>query len=115
MIAMRPILEQDVIDLLNNGRFEDEIDGYVIMNGAEYLGYALYRVQDGCTTVLACETQSNALVDGAVRACVAAGGNAGADRFCVNKEDQALAKWASVFLHGAKEIVPNGELFGHCT
>ena len=53
MIAMRPILEQDVIDLLNNGRFEDEIDGYVIMNGAEYLGYALYRVRDGCTTVLA--------------------------------------------------------------
>ena len=115
MIAMRPILEQDVIDLLNNGRFEDEIDGYVIMNGAEYLGYALYHVQDGCTTVLACETQTNALVDGAVRACVAAGENAGAKCFRVNRDDAALAKWASVFLHGGKDVVQNSELFGHCT
>ena len=31
MIAMRPILEQDVIDLLNDGRFEGELDGYVVM------------------------------------------------------------------------------------
>ena len=29
MIAMRPIREYDVIDLLNNGRFEGEVEGYV--------------------------------------------------------------------------------------
>lgn len=115
MIAMRPILEQDVIDLLNNGRFSEDIDGYVIMNGAEYLGYALYRVDGECTSVLACETQSNALVDGAVRACVAAGENAGAVRFRVNREDPALDKWASVFLHGARATAENSELFRHCT
>lgn len=112
---MRPILEQDVIDLLNNGRFDEDIDGYVIMNGPEYLGYALYRVDGECTSVLACETQSNALVDGAVRACVAAGENAGAARFRVNREDAALDAWARVFLHGAKETVENAELFHHCT
>ena len=42
MIAMRPILEQDVIDLLNDGRFEGELDGYVVMEGSNYLGYILY-------------------------------------------------------------------------
>ena len=115
MIAMRPILEQDVINLLNDGRFEEDIDGYVIMDGPQYLGYALYRVQDGCTTVLACQTQTNALVDGAVRACVAAGENAGADRFCINRDDPALDTWASVFLHGAKNEAPNTDLFSHCS
>ena len=33
MIAMRPIREYDVIDLLNNGRFEGEVEGYVVMDG----------------------------------------------------------------------------------
>ena len=115
MIAMRPILEQDVIDLLNNGRFADDVDGYVLMDGPEYLGYALYRVEGGCTMVLACETKTNALVDGAVRACVAAGENAGASSFCINRSDPALDEWASVFVHGAQSVTPNSELFRHCT
>ena len=33
MIAMRPILEQDVLDLLNDGRFDGEVEGYVVMDG----------------------------------------------------------------------------------
>ena len=44
MIAMRPIREYDVIDLLNNGRFEGEVEGYVVMDGPKYLGHMLYRV-----------------------------------------------------------------------
>ena len=43
MIAMRPIREYDVIDLLNNGRFEGEVEGYVVMDGPKYLGHMLYR------------------------------------------------------------------------
>ena len=39
MIAMRPIREYDVIDLLNNGRFEGEVEGYVVMDGPKYLGH----------------------------------------------------------------------------
>ena len=50
MIAMRPIREYDVIDLLNNGRFEGEVEGYVVMDGPKYLGHMLYRV-DGAVKI----------------------------------------------------------------
>ena len=52
MIAMRPIREYDVIDLLNNGRFEGEVEGYVVMDGPKYLGHMLYRVDGAVTQVL---------------------------------------------------------------
>ena len=54
MIAMRPIREYDVIDLLNNGRFEGEVEGYVVMDGPKYLGHMLYRVDGAVTQVLEC-------------------------------------------------------------
>ena len=82
MIAMRPIREYDVIDLLNNGRFEGEVEGYV--------------------------------VDGAVRACVAAGENAGATSFRVNGEDEKLAEWKNVFFPEAQGDVPNSSIFHTC-
>ena len=77
MIAMRPIREYDVIDLLNNGRFEGEVEGYVVMDGPKYLGHMLYRVDGAVTQVLECGVEEKMFVDGAVRACVAAGENAG--------------------------------------
>ena len=81
MIAMRPIREYDVIDLLNNGRFEGEVEGYVVMDGPKYLGHMLYRVDGAVTQVLECGVEEKMFVDGAVRACVAAGENAGATSF----------------------------------
>ena len=32
MIAMRPILEQDVLDLLNDGRFDGEVEGLSLIH-----------------------------------------------------------------------------------
>ena len=90
MIAMRPIREYDVIDLLNNGRFEGEVEGYVVMDGPKYLGHMLYRVDGAVTQVLECGVEEKMFVDGAVRACVAAGENAGATSFRVNGEDESL-------------------------
>ena len=52
MITMKPILEPDVVALLNAGRFEGELEGYVMTDGGNYLGYCLYRVAQGVTTVL---------------------------------------------------------------
>ena len=90
MIAMRPIREYDVIDLLNNGRFEGEVEGYVVMDGPKYLGHMLYRVDGAVTQVLECGVEEKMFVDGAVRACVAAGENVGATSFRVNGEDESL-------------------------
>ena len=86
MIAMRPIREYDVIDLLNNGRFEGEVEGYVVMDGPKYLGHMLYRVDGAVTQVLECGVEEKMFVDGAVRACVAAGENAGGRKACRMEE-----------------------------
>ena len=103
MIAMRPIREYDVIDLLNNGRFEGEVEGYVVMDGPKYLGH-----------MLECGVEEKMFVDGAVRACVAAGENAGATSFRVNGEDEKLAEWKNVFFPEAQGDVPNSSIFHTC-
>ena len=105
MIAMRPIREYDVIDLLNNGRFEGEVEGYVVMDGPKYLGHMLYRVDGAVTQVLECGVEEKMFVDGAVRACVAAGENG---------EDEKLAEWKNVFFPEAQGDVPNGSIFHTC-
>ena len=69
MIAMRPILEQDVLDLLNDGRFDGEVEGYVVMDGPNYLGHMLYRIDGDFIDVLDCGVQESALVDGGGREC----------------------------------------------
>ena len=67
MIAMRPILEPDVLELLNDGRFDGDIEGYVVMDGPNYLGHMLYRIDGDFVDVLDCGLQESALVDGGVR------------------------------------------------
>ena len=114
MIAMRPILEQDVIDLLNDGRFEGELDGYVVMEGPEYLGYILYRLEKPLVRILDCGVENTACIDGAVRACIAAGQNAGCSCFAVNQGDGRLSKWHSIFCKGSSETVPIDKIFSLC-
>lgn len=115
MIAMRPIREYDVIELLNAGRFSGGLEGYVVMDGPEYLGHMLYCVDGAVTRVLDCGVKDTALVDGAVRACVAAGERAGASAFTVEPSDARLARWRGVFFGSAPDgPIPNEKLFGAC-
>ena len=99
MIAMRPIREYDVIDLLNNGRFEGEVEGYVVMDGPKYLGHMLYRVDGAVTQVLECGVEEKMFV---------------ATSFRVNGEDEKLAEWKNVFFPEAQGDVPNGSIFHTC-
>lgn len=117
MVVMRPIEEPAVLDELDAGRFggaKGGLRGYVVMEGPVYHGYALFRVADGVTAVLDCGLNEKPLVDGAVRACVAAGENAGAARFCVDTRSEALAEWLRVFCPGRTQPVENSVLFGGC-
>lgn len=114
MIAMRPIEEPDVLALLNDGRFEGAVRGYVVMEGPQYHGHMLYRVEDGVTEVLECGVDETPLVDGAVRACIAAGQNAGADSFGVRQEDPKLAEWFRVFCKNISVPVPVTHIFTPC-
>ena len=59
---MRPILEPDVLELLNDGRFDGDIEGYVVMDGPNYLGHMLYRIDGDFVDVLDCGLQESALV-----------------------------------------------------
>lgn len=121
MIAMRPIEEAAVLDELDAGRFGGAaggLRGYVVMEGPRYHGHALYRVEGDVTTLLECAVDQTPLVDGAARACVAAGENAGARAFAVREKDAALARWLQMCCHGNTEImrnpVPNDVVFACC-
>ena len=49
MIAMRPIDQPAVLDEINAGRFSGPVEGYVVMDGPQYLGNFLYKVENGVT------------------------------------------------------------------
>lgn len=114
MLSMQPIAEPDVVELLNDGRFEGDVEGYVMMDGEKYLGHALFLVEDGVTSVLDCGVEDMQMLDGIVRACVAAGEHRGAKLFCVNREQPRLEKWWDVFCKGMQPPAPVEHIFGKC-
>ena len=114
MITMKPILEQDVLALLADGRFSPLPEGYIMADGGRYLGYSLFRVENGVTTVLDAQAEDNMMLDGLVRAAVAKGESAGAAAFCINREIPALRSWAEVFVPGEGEPINNTKIFGNC-
>ncbi len=114
MIVMRPVDESQVVESLNQGRFEGDVRAYVVMDGPQYHGYMLYRVDGEVTAVLECGVEEQPLIDGAVRACIAAGENAGAARFTLNSRDERLENWRQVFLKGQALPAPNEQIFHSC-
>ena len=111
---MKPIGEPDVVALLAKGRFDGALEGYVMTDGAEYLGYCLFRLAENITEVLDAEAPDNMMLDGLVRAAVAKGESEGADSFRVSREVPALCKWAEAFLPGEQGPVKNTKIFGNC-
>lgn len=115
MINMHPVDEPAVVDSLNKGRFAGDVRAYVIMDGPVYFGHMLFRVDGDVTQVLECGIRhENSLVDGAVRACVAAGENAGARCFSLNQEDEMLREWARVFVPDGRFPADNALVFHTC-
>lgn len=114
MLAMRPIEELDVVALLNDGRFDGPVEGYMMMDGPTYLGHALFWVQDGVTTVLDSGVEDNTFLDGIVRACIAAGENRGAKLFDVNHEHPRLQQWWQVFCNPLPPPVSVDHIFKLC-
>ena len=114
MLAMRPIDEPDVVELLNDGRFDGPVEGYIMMDGPNYLGHALFKVEDGVTTVLDSGVEEMQNVDGILRACVAAGENRGAKHFAVNQDHPQLAQWWQVFCKGLQPPAPVDHIFNLC-
>lgn len=114
MLAMKPIDEPDVVDLLNNGRFAGEVEGYIMMDGPAYCGHALFVVENGVTRVLDSGVDDFTMLDGIVRACIAAGDNRGAKEFAVNREHDALNRWWNQFCAEMPEPVSVDHIFHFC-
>ncbi len=114
MIIMRPIDEEAVLESLDASRFGEDVRGYVVMNDADYLGHVLYSIKEKTTTVCECTLKTNALVDGAIRASVAAGENAGTLYFTVNTKEENLKKWLEIFCEGDINPQNNKNLLENC-
>ncbi len=114
MLHFQPIAEPDVIALLNTGRFEGEVEGYIVMEGPDYHGYALFRLDGEAVALLDASLDDPLLLDGALRACLAAGEKRGAARFWVNADCPPLAAWGET--HGALPLqsAPIAPLWRHC-
>ena len=52
MISMKPIEEPDVLALLCRDRFDGPLEGYIMTDGKEYLGYCLFVREGEVTRVL---------------------------------------------------------------
>ena len=113
MIRMFPVEEPAVLDSLNQGRFSGDLRGYVILDGPDYRGHCLFAVEPGLTRVLEVQVTDPSLLDGAVRAAVAAGENAGASAFTVSGQPE-LAHWRQVWFKGCPDPIPNDRLFHLC-
>lgn len=115
MYSMKPILEPDVIDLLNNGRFEGELQGYVLSDGGDLFGWSLFRV-DGCvTSMLDIKAPDSKFLDGIIRASVALGESQGASSFSFNEQVADFVKYKEVFFEKEGKIIDNSLLFSGCT
>ncbi len=118
MLVMHLVNEPEVVESLNRGRFAQPL-GYVVMDDENYLGYGLFAVEGKAVRVLDCggplagEAQGGVL-DGLVRACVAAGQERGAARFEVNGQNEALARWWQCFCPGKTPPLAIGVLFSGC-
>lgn len=115
MLAIMPIAQKQLLNQLNSGRFKGQIQGYVAVEDGRYLGFALFSVKDGLATVLDAQIEEAQCVDGAVRACLAAGQKQGAGFFAVELKSPALALWWDTFCKHILPPAPIGHIFGFCT
>ena len=114
MITMKPVSEPDVVALLAKGRFAQPLEGYVMTDGTEYLGYCLFRTEGQTVTVLDADALDTKMLDGLVRAAIAKAQNEGAQTFCIARDIEALARWAQVFVKETPEPVNMTKIFEIC-
>lgn len=114
MYSMKLILEPDVIDLLNRDRFEGDLEGYILSDGADLFGWSLFKIEDGITHMLDIQAPGTQFVDGLIRASVAYGENGGAKAFTLNPDIPDLKKYRDVFFRNEEDPIATEKLFVPC-
>lgn len=114
MYTMKPIQEYDVIELLNNGRFEGELQGYILSDGKDLFGWSLFRVDEDTTLMLDAKTPDTRFLDGIIRASVALGESQGAEYFAFNTDNESFKEYKRVFFDKEQGKIKNTLLFSGC-
>ena len=114
MYTMKPIKEPDVIALLNNNRFEGDLQGYILSDGQDLFGWTLFRVDVDTTVLLDVKAPDNRFLDGLVRASVAMGESQGALFFSFNTEIESYKEYKRVFFAQEDSRISNEKLFAGC-
>ncbi|MEG0019136.1 MAG: hypothetical protein RR846_00830 [Oscillospiraceae bacterium] len=114
MYTMKPIKEYDVIELLNNGRFDGDLQGYVLSDGGDLFGYSLFKVVQDETILLDSKTPDTRLLDGIIRASVALGEAQGAEFFSFNLDHEPFKEYKRVFFNEQDGKIKNTLLFSGC-
>lgn len=114
MYTMKPIKEYDVIELLNNGRFDGDVQGYVLSDGADLFGYTLFTIEGDTTSLLDSKTPDTRLLDGIIRATVAFGEAQGAEYFSFNLKHEPFTEYKRIFFNDYDNKIENKTLFSGC-
>lgn len=114
MVTMKPILDQEILDIFNRGRFSGELEGTILSDGRGCAGHCLWQMQGSTAVILQAETDDPALLDGIMRASLAAAENAGAAGFWVEDDGGALSAWRQRFAAGYAAPIPFSVIFHTC-
>lgn len=114
MFTMKPIKEYDVIELLNNGRFDGDLYGYVLSDGGDLFGYTLFKIEDNTTVMLDSKAPKGMYLDGIIRASIAYGEARGAEYFSFNMEHEPFAEYKNVFFKDQPDRMKNSVIFSGC-
>lgn len=114
MISIKPIAHEEVLNELG-AQYGAGLEGVIASDGVKTLGYCLYKIENACTVLYYATGEDAAMLDGVVRAAVAAGERAGAAFFSCRSGGEELNTWFSKLFPNAGQMpLENDELFGGC-
>lgn len=107
MFVIKPIEEPEIIDVLNKGRFQGEVQGYILSDGADLFGWSLFSLEKGITKVLDVLAPDMGVLDGLVRTSVSYGQERNCRFFSLNSDNPDLLEYKRVFFPDSDDIIPN--------
>ena len=114
MYIMKPILELEIIDILNKDMFDGDIQGYILSDGGDLFGWLLFKIEGETTYLLDVLAPDTMFLDGLIRATVSFGQERNIKSFSLNCDIPSFKEYKRVFFEKEGDIIPNEKLFTPC-
>ena len=114
MITIKPITEEAILEIFNKGRFDGDVEGMIASDGTGCIGHCLYRIDGGMVRMLDAQVRDPSLLDGVIRAGLAAAQSAGATGFWVEDNDLQMTRWREAFCKNASAPIDFDVIFHTC-